>query len=196
MTATTRDIEGDLPEQPVQTPDSPEAVSPAVEPGLTPEPGGPASAVETVSEGATTAPAAPPLLMNAPADRCRVCAAEMASDQRYCVECGTRRGKPRFTLAKSTTSVTKGAPAASPSPLAAGWTRLTALLAIVIVLLALGIGVLIGSSGTQAVKVQLTGGAISSAGNGNSASTKASKTASSGAGKSAKTPGNLFSSGS
>jgi F0F1-type ATP synthase membrane subunit c/vacuolar-type H+-ATPase subunit K len=88
----------------------------------------------------------------------------MAVDQRYCVECGTRRGKPRFALADAPVA----APAATPVPQAAGgWSRLSAALAVIAVLLALGVGVLIGNS-TQAslkqpVKVQVTGGALSSA---------------------------------
>src|ERR1700746_3812420 len=32
-------------------------------------------------------------------DHCANCGAPLASDQRYCVNCGERRGKPRFSLA-------------------------------------------------------------------------------------------------
>jgi hypothetical protein len=103
----------------------------------------------------------------------------MATDQRYCVECGTRRGKPRFTLAKSTTSAHAGASASSPNVVVAGWTRMTALLAIAVVLLALGVGFLIGNSGassSQPVKVQITGGALSTGGATKSGSSSATKT--------------------
>jgi hypothetical protein len=131
MTATTRDIEGDVPEQPAQTPDSPEATDSGAT--VTPE--------TAPSEG-------PALLMNAPADRCRVCSAEMAVDQHYCVECGTRRGKPRFTLAKGATPGGQST-SAGPSVVVAGWTRVTGLLAIAVVLLALGVGVLIGNAGSS-----------------------------------------------
>jgi hypothetical protein len=188
MTATTRDTEGNLPEQPAQASDNPEATASATEPGTVPAP------------GANQAESSPPLLMSTPADRCTVCSAEMAPDQRYCVECGTRRGKARFTLAGSTTSVATSAAAPSTNPLTAGWTRLTALLAIVIVLLALGIGVLIGNSSasiSQPVKVQITGGALSSGTSGGSHTTGTSKTSTtSGKGSSTKPGANLFSSGS
>jgi hypothetical protein len=184
MTATTRDTEGTLPEQPVQTPDSLETAAPPVEPGVTPAP------EAAPSEGG------PSLLMNAPANRCRVCSAEMASDQRYCVECGTRRGKPRFTLAKDTASAAATVSAPSSSPLAAGWTRLTALLAIAVVLLALGIGVLVGNSGasiSQPVKVQITGGSLSS---GAAAAGASSKSGAAKSGTSTKSNKPAFSAGS
>ena len=42
--------------------------------------------------------APPPALAMPTSDRCRVCGAPLASDQRYCVECGERRGAPRFAL--------------------------------------------------------------------------------------------------
>ena len=188
MTATTPDTEGALPEQPAHASDTPEAAASASQTGPAPAP------------DANPAGSGPPLLMSTPADRCSVCSAEMAADQRYCVECGTRRGKARFTLAGGSTSVAAGAAAPSPGPLTAGWTRLTAMLAIVIVLLALGIGVLIGNSGasiSQPVKVQITGGALSSGTSDGSHTTGTSKTSStSGKGSSTKPGANLFSSGS
>jgi hypothetical protein len=180
MTATTRDIEGDLPEQPVQAPDSPEAVAPTTEPGVTIAP------AAAPSEGGQA------LLMNAPADRCRVCAAEMASDQQYCVECGTRRGKPRFTLAKGETSGAAGA-SASPSVVVAGWTKLTGLLAIAVVLLALGVGVLIGNAGGNAGG---NGGTSTPAAKSTSSSAPNSCKAGSPGCKNGKVTGNFFSSGS
>jgi hypothetical protein len=103
----------------------------------------------------------------------------MATDQHYCVECGTRRGKPRFTLAKSATSAPASASASPPNVVAAGWTRMTALLAIAVVLLALGVGFLIGNSGasiSQPVKVQITGGTLSTASATKSGSSSATKT--------------------
>ncbi|MDE3132611.1 MAG: hypothetical protein KGL15_00940 [Acidobacteriota bacterium] len=94
-------------------------------------------------------------------DRCSSCGAGMAIDQRYCVECGTRRGNPRFALA------TGEQPAPAPAVrVTAGWSRVAVILAVIAVLLALGVGVLIGNS-TQAsikqpLKVQLSGGSLSS----------------------------------
>jgi hypothetical protein len=118
----------------------------------------------------------------------------MASDQHYCVECGTRRGKPRFTLA---TAATPGSASTSTAPnvVVAGWTRLTGLLAIAVVLLALGVGVLIGNAGGN--------GGGSTAGTSTPAAKSSSSTAANsckpgtaGCSKSGKVTGNFFSSGS
>jgi hypothetical protein len=75
--------------------------------------------------------------------RCAVCSAELAGDQRYCVECGTRRGNPRFTLA---TGSSRPVSAVATQPEFGVAPRLLALLSLIVVLLALGIGVLIGNS--------------------------------------------------
>ncbi len=97
--------------------------------------------------------------MGAAAYRCTECGAELALDQRYCVECGTRRGQPRFTMARSQAS--QPAPASAPG----GFTsRVNAALAIVVVLVALGIGVLIGSSFPGPVRVVASGGAALTSG--------------------------------
>ncbi len=139
--------------------------------------------------GATTAPAgAPPtpLLMNqaGTTDRCSTCGAEMAPDQRYCVECGTRRGKARFAL-QSTGLSPAPAPAAVAVQPRGGWTSGTTLLAgIAVLLLAIGVGVLIGhavsNSGTQKPVNNITvngggsGGGTSAATTGNTGSGAAS----------------------
>jgi hypothetical protein len=79
-------------------------------------------------------------------DRCANCGAPLASDQRYCVECGERRGKPRFSVGNA------GAPAAAASPrrrrrlfpqTSAGGTLI---LGVGVLLLAMGVGVEIGNS--------------------------------------------------
>src|ERR1700743_3780334 len=73
MTATTRSAEDGTPDPGNQTSQS--------------------SAPETdVTDGLLVGMASP--------DRCGECGAEMAVDQRYCVECGNRRGPARFTLAR------------------------------------------------------------------------------------------------
>jgi hypothetical protein len=101
----------------------------------------------------------------------------MAADQHYCVECGTRRGKPRFTLATSTASTPAAASASSsPTVVVAGWNRITVLLAIAVVLLAIGVGFLIGNSGASPVKVQITGGALSTGAATKAGSPSATKT--------------------
>ncbi len=105
------------------------------------------------------APDTPPTLVGVPSDRCSNCGAELAVDQRYCVQCGQRRGKPRFNLATPTPTAPEPAPAVSrkASRVSSG----TALLAgLATLLLALGVGVLIGhsgsSSGRQPVNVKIT----------------------------------------
>jgi hypothetical protein len=84
-----------------------------------------------------------------PDETCRACGAPLVSDQRYCLECGERRGQARVPL-------TRGAPPppmppSAPAPAATGGPQHTsnaALLAGVgCLLLALLIGVLIGRAG-------------------------------------------------
>ncbi|HWE60022.1 MAG TPA: hypothetical protein VG228_10040 [Solirubrobacteraceae bacterium] len=123
-------------------------------------------------------------------DRCANCGAAMAVDQRYCVECGTRRGKPRFAIAGAKSQESSAVSGAQVVSATAGWTRLTAMLAVIAVLLALGVGVLIGnasqSSIKQPVKVELTGGSLSSvAATGGSGGSAGKTTSTRGSGSSA-----------
>jgi hypothetical protein len=85
--------------------------------------------------------------------RCPGCGAQLASDQRYCVSCGQRRGKARFPVAAI------AAPAAAPAGLPVRTTahqpappRLTSgstlIAGIGTQLLAMGVGVLIGREST------------------------------------------------
>ena len=128
-------------------------------------------------------------------DHCVNCGAPLASDQRYCVNCGERRGKPRFVLAGPTEEATQEVSTrASSSP----WrTRTSAgfnlIAGVATLLLAMGVGVLIGhnSSGSannhQASTPQITvnaGGAGTNASSGAAASTAGSN--SSGASASSK----------
>jgi hypothetical protein len=82
------------------------------------------------------------------ADHCANCGAPLAPDQRYCVNCGERRGKPRFALAEpvpemvETKTVTTGGRGASRGPRPSYGVTLIA--GIATLLLALGVGVLIG----------------------------------------------------
>jgi hypothetical protein len=110
-------------------------------------------------------------------DRCQVCSAELTPEQRYCVECGTRRGKPRFTAPKPppqgshTALVTASAPAGRLS----GNAGIAA--AVVILLLALGVGFLIGdAASSQTIRVTVVGAAASSA-KGSSTTSAGTKTA-------------------
>jgi hypothetical protein len=76
-------------------------------------------------------------------DRCVACGAPLSSDQRYCVNCGERRGTSRFTVADPATAAE-----AAPPPPAPRRTRpsssATFVAGVATLLLAMGVGVLIG----------------------------------------------------
>jgi hypothetical protein len=99
------------------------------------------------TEAATT----PDLVAPGASDLCANCQAPLASDQRYCVNCGERRGKPR-QLFQPTAS--KAPAPASPKrerrPRASAGTTLIA--GVATLLLAMGVGVLIGQNGTSSPK--------------------------------------------
>jgi hypothetical protein len=85
------------------------------------------------------------------ATHCANCGALLAADQRYCVECGERHGDPRLPVMSGRQDLS--APALAPPPPRKGGSRLarasanTALIAGVgTLLVALGVGVLIGRS--------------------------------------------------
>ncbi len=117
-------------------------------------------------------------------DVCEVCGSRMAPDQRYCVECGTRRGKPRFSLQPAARAESGVEPVAA-RPRRVGWTSSTTLLAgIATLLLALGVGVLIGESGSSTPKpagihVVVNGGGGSSSGGATSTPSSSGSTGSS-----------------
>lgn len=89
-----------------------------------------------------------PLLLGSIGERCVNCGASLASDQRYCVQCGERRGTSRFAIMTGAA----GPPPASPSaPAAAGSGRrrrapygATLIAGIATLLVAMGVGVEIG----------------------------------------------------
>jgi hypothetical protein len=96
-------------------------------------------------------PATQPLVSATVGDRCVSCGTPMSSDQRYCVACGERRGKPRFSLPVGGTAgalpSTELAPASAspPAPRAPRASSGTTIVAGVgTLLLAMGVGVLIG----------------------------------------------------
>jgi hypothetical protein len=90
-------------------------------------------------------------------DACPTCGAQMALDQRYCLGCGSRRGDPRLPFMDAVTFMeasrqplaTAGAGATPPAPPAkSGISPSTTLIAgIATLVLAVGVGVLIGRSG-------------------------------------------------
>jgi hypothetical protein len=89
-------------------------------------------------------PEQPQLLATAVGDQCAGCGAQLAGDQRYCVECGERRGKPRYALAGSGMSSgrTSSGPGGRRRPRMSASSTLIA--GVGTLLLAMGVGVLIG----------------------------------------------------
>jgi hypothetical protein len=85
------------------------------------------------------------------AERCTACGAAMTSDQRYCVECGERNGPARVQLTNGQQLPAQEAPATRPQPRRPRASVNSTLIAgIGLLLLAMGIGVLIGRSGKTA----------------------------------------------
>jgi hypothetical protein len=100
--------------------------------------------------------ASPPLQDSA--SRCASCGATLAADQRYCLECGERRatvsdflraGPPRAAAAAPPGSRPPGPSPQAPLPRS---NALTLLAGIGVLLLAMGVGVLIGRAGSSSVK--------------------------------------------
>jgi len=104
----------------------------------------------------------PQILATALGDQCANCGAPLAGDQRYCVECGERRGKPRYAVPGGTATAS-GMPASS-RPSRRTLSGNSALLGgIAVLLIAMGVGVLIGrtsngSSPRTPVQVNVGGG--------------------------------------
>jgi hypothetical protein len=79
--------------------------------------------------------------------RCPSCDAALAADQRYCVECGERCGPPRLPVMDPRAQHVRETVLAEPSPRRFSPTSGTTLVAgVATLLLALGVGVLIGHS--------------------------------------------------
>jgi hypothetical protein len=94
-----------------------------------------------------------PLLSAAVRQGCAACGASMAADQRYCVECGERRGAPRVSLLEGPAHRPRESPPQSaPARRRIAPVNSTLISIIGILLLAMGIGVLIGRSGNTTVK--------------------------------------------
>jgi hypothetical protein len=85
-------------------------------------------------------------------DRCANCGNPLVSDQRYCINCGERRGQPRFTLAdpmEQQTEVVRGA-ASRPPRRPRTSASLNLIAGVATLLLAMGVGVLIGHNNSSA----------------------------------------------
>lgn len=112
-------------------------------------------------------------------ERCAMCGATLAADQRYCVECGQRCGPSRlpFTLtdapAQSAQAKASSAPR-SRKPRAS--VNATLIAGVGTLLLALGIGVLIGKLGSDSTSSKPAVQVVTVAGGGGAAGTAAATT--------------------
>jgi hypothetical protein len=116
-----------------------------------------------------------PSMLGSIHEQCSACGAPMASDQRYCLRCGERNGPARVPALDRAGQRTQAAPAAGP-PRRPRTSVNTALIAGVgTLLLALGVGVLIGRSSNssssktpaaQVITVPTAGGSAGTAGTG------------------------------
>ncbi len=107
-----------------------------------------------------------PVLASPPGEACSKCGAAVAADQRYCIECGERQGDPRLPFMDGRTAAQAPADApqqpaypagyaAPPAPPKGKWSSGLALLStIAVLLLAMGVGVLIGNKGDKASSQQ------------------------------------------
>jgi hypothetical protein len=96
-----------------------------------------------------------PALVSSAGERCPSCGTHMAVDQRYCLHCGQRRGDPRLPFMDAVTfmdAATRPPQAAAAAPAPSGRKpRISANASLIAgvgtLLLAMGIGVLIGKTG-------------------------------------------------
>jgi len=135
------------------------------------------------STTAATAVDARPSMSAAIRERCSACGVAMASDQRYCVECGQRRGPARVPFVDGIAQPTREAPTARRSPQRRARTSVDATLiaGIGTLLLAMGIGVLIGRSSNGASSKSARVQVVTVAGGGGPSSGAAATTTASGA---------------
>ena len=91
-------------------------------------------------------------------DRCVNCGAPLSSDQRYCINCGERRGAARFTLPVAAAAPAEPAPSSPSRPPRSRRPRptqgATLVAGIGTLLLAMGVGVLIGHGSGSTKTVQ------------------------------------------
>ncbi len=108
----------------------------------------------TPRSASATSTAVHPLLRARPSHGCAACGASMAADQRYCVECGERRGAPRVSLLEGPAQRPRESASQSLPPPRRRIAPVNSTLISIVgtLLLAMGIGVLIGRSGNTSVK--------------------------------------------
>jgi hypothetical protein len=116
-------------------------------------------------------------------DQCTSCGAPLAPDQRYCVQCGQRRGQSRLPVAQPVAVAEQSVVRASRLPRFGVNAALIA--GVGTLLLAMGVGVLIGRSGqSEPVRAAAPAQVITVGGGATATPTASSATA---GGKSAKT---------
>jgi hypothetical protein len=163
----------------------------------------PAPADEGVATTANAPPAGDvatkevrPSVLSSVHEQCSACGAPMASDQRYCLVCGERNGPARVPALDRPQQRTDETPAARSSQRPRTSVNTALIAGVGTLLLALGVGVLIGRSSNnstaktpppQVVTVAGGGGSAGSAGTGGAASTgQAAKTSGAAAAKTSK----------
>lgn len=116
--------------------------------------------------------------LGAPGETCRTCGAELAPDQRYCVNCGARRADSRVeyqrylgTNGNGAGPAAAGTPAPAPSPSTPSESRavspLGAAVAVGLLLIAVLLGAVIGKGNGSSDKAPVLVGAAQSAGSTN-----------------------------
>lgn len=128
-------------------------------------------AIRTAEESAPTTE----LVTGAVADRCSNCQAPLAPDQRYCVTCGERRGRPRFSgemlgAQAASVAVESAVPPRRRYPRRSSATTL--ITGVATLLIAMGVGVLIGHD-SNSTPAHTPAAQIITVGGGGSASTGA-----------------------
>jgi hypothetical protein len=127
-------------------------------------------------------------LVAATGEQCPSCGNPVASDQRYCLHCGQRCGEPRLPFMNAVTfmDAMKRPSATPPSPPKKAKRRLSPNAALIAgvgtLLLAMGVGVLIGRSGNESSPSAATTPPVITVNGGGTA--ESANTASAGAGKS------------
>jgi hypothetical protein len=97
--------------------------------------------------------------LGAQGEPCQACGAPLAGDQRYCLQCGTRRTEARLPFRDILAGEAAPPPTAVAPPTASAGadpgprTGLTFLAGLACLLLALGVGVLIGRSGDKTTTI-------------------------------------------
>ena len=170
-----------------------QASQPSVPVGAAPSPPTPLQPADQGASAQTVTQVSSSLLSASP-ESCPTCGKPMAKDQRYCLECGNRRGDPRLPFMDAVVFMEASRQpepvAAAPSPpreQRGGISNNTALVAgVATLVLAIGVGVLIGRSGDngsqpaantapQVIKVEGGGGGGEVASSGESSGGNTSK---------------------